>query len=70
MKVVWPDWPQILKKITKKGDQTTSWSQKKKGFKNADSKKQTPNADLIDRLQNTGQISKKRPSENTSGGPR
>jgi hypothetical protein len=26
---------------------------KKKGFKNADSKKQTPKADLIDRLQNT-----------------
>jgi phage antirepressor YoqD-like protein len=67
MKVVWPDWPQILKKIPKKR-RANSQLKSKKNFKNADSKKQTPKADLIDRLQNTD--FKKSPSENTSGGPR
>jgi hypothetical protein len=67
MKVVWPDWPQILKKIPKKKESKQS-AEVKKNFKNADSKKQTPKADLIDRLQNTD--FKKSPSENTSGGPR
>jgi hypothetical protein len=51
IKVVWPDWPQSLMKITKK-ERSNSQLKSKKDFKNANSKKQIPKC-IIDRLQNT-----------------